>query len=434
MKQDRGGFNLIKKLIIILLFITVASALGFIYLKLFVQPPFGTLGIVLLSLLICLFLFLIISLHLYNSGRRQTLAKIWMSFCAIFLTYFLAELTLSFLFVKRLSPMIVRDPYRHHKLAPNTIFKCENKEFSYYQRINNIGLRGRDVELNPTQNNFRILMLGDSFTMGKGVSDDKTFSAILENLLRKNNKSIEVLNGGVDSYAPILSYFQLTRELKNLQPDLVVLNFDMSDLVQETAYRKNAIYNAKGEILRIDGRRVLTLRIKDWINRNLYISRFIIFNLNKSLKQTEISIENVVAQADQELLKHTLAEDTQDRTEQWRNVFDSILKFKNYCDRHNIKFLLTIYPWAHQVGDKGAERRSVFLPAKFQISDRSVDQIIVFSRNDNVQLLDFFPVFRSYNGNSPLYYNFDIHWTETGHKLVAQEFEKWLKANITELR
>lgn len=392
------------------------------------QPPFGPLGIVLLSLLILLSLFLLFSLHLYNSGRRQTLAKIWISFSAIFLTYFIAELTLSLLFVKRLSPTIIQDPYRHHKLAPNTISKLDGEEYQYVQRVNNIGMRGRDVELNSAHTNFRILMLGDSFTMGKGVADDKTFSALLESSLRDKNKNVEVLNAGVDSYSPILSYLQLTRDPKDLAPDLVVLNLDMSDLVQESAYRKNATYNAQGEILRIEGRFRLSLRIRRWINHNLYISRFIIFNLNKSSQSDATSIENVTAQANKELLKHTLEEDTEDRTEQWNNIFDSILKIKKYCDGHHSEFLLTIYPWGHQVSDtEWVKGRTVFLPEKFHVSDRSLDQVISFSRDNKVQLLNLFPALRSYRGNSKLYYNRDIHWTETGHKLIAHEFEKWFE-------
>jgi lysophospholipase L1-like esterase len=417
---------LIKKLLTVLLIITAATTLGFIYLKIFVQPPFGPLGLVLLSLLTLLSIFLLFSLHLYNSARRQTLAKIWMSLFAIFLTYLISELTLSLLFVKRLSPTIIQDRYRHHKLAPNTISKIDSEENRYVQRVNNIGTRGRDVELNSAHTNLRILMLGDSFTMGKGVADDKTFSALLENSLRKQNKNVEVLNAGVDSYAPILSYLQLTGDLKGLHPDLVVLNLDMSDLLQESAYRKNATYNEQGEILRIEGRLRLTLRIMRWINKNLYISRFIIFNLNKTSKKDAISIENVTAQANKELLKHTLAEDTEDRTEQWNNIFDSILKIKKYCAGHNCEFLLTIYPWGHQVSDaEWVEGRSVFLPEKFHISDRSLDRVIDFSRNNKVQLLNLFPAFRSYKGNSKLYYSRDMHLTETGHKLVAQELEKW---------
>jgi hypothetical protein len=47
--------------------------------------------------------------------------------------------------------------------------------------------------------------------------------------------SVELVNGGVDSYAPILSYFQFEHDLVRLSPDLLVLNFDNSELIQEAA-------------------------------------------------------------------------------------------------------------------------------------------------------------------------------------------------------
>ena len=47
--------------------------------------------------------------------------------------------------------------------------------------------------------------------MGNGVGDDKAFCALLEKSLNTDHK-VEVLNGGVDSSTPILSYFQLTKD------------------------------------------------------------------------------------------------------------------------------------------------------------------------------------------------------------------------------
>ena len=83
-------------------------------------------------------------------------------------------------------------------------------------------------------------MLGDSFTMGKGVEDDSTFSAMLDRSMSAGDQSVEVLNAGVDSYSPLLAYLRITKTLPDLDPDLVVLNFDMSDLVQDAFYRSGA--------------------------------------------------------------------------------------------------------------------------------------------------------------------------------------------------
>jgi len=69
-------------------------------------------------------------------------------------------------------------------------------------RINSLGLRGRDYPFPKPSNSKRVLMLGDSFTYGFGVSDDTAiFPSLLEKQLNAEltaeGTTIEILNGGV---------------------------------------------------------------------------------------------------------------------------------------------------------------------------------------------------------------------------------------------
>ena len=85
------------------------------------------------------------------------------------------------------------------------------------------------------------------------MKDDQTAAVLLEQSLRQklaacNGRPLEVLNAGVDSYAPVLSFIQLKRELTQLEPDLVILNLDVSDLAQEAAYRRQAVFGDDGEV------------------------------------------------------------------------------------------------------------------------------------------------------------------------------------------
>src|SRR5262245_14050504 len=203
-----------KRLLIALLIITITLAARFVYVKLFVQNSFGPLSILLVSILGCLSLLLSITLLLYKTRARETIAKIWLFIISISVTYVIVDLVSSYFLIQRLSPLIIADQYRHHKLVPNKHSEIKTSEYSYIQTVNNLGLRGHDIQLKKALDHYRILMLGDSFTMGKGVNDDKTFSALLEESLNNNNntvsnktKNIEVLNAGVDSYSPILSFF-----------------------------------------------------------------------------------------------------------------------------------------------------------------------------------------------------------------------------------
>ena len=295
--------------------------------------------------------------------------------------------------------------------------------------------------------------------MGKGVQDDETFSSILEESLKSKKlkikgKTVQVLNAGVNSYAPIISFLQLKKQLWKLGPDLVVLNLDMSDLIQELAYRNAANYGDDGEIIGVSGASpttwlwflgalppkededkeskirstAITLETRRWINRHLFITRLLYLWIDGVFKESEeITIDNTVTLRYGNLLKHTLAADESGIKEQWEKVFDSIKEIKKYCDDRNIDFLLTIYPWAHQVNDKEwASGRKDFIPDNSSISDRSIYTILDLAEKENIKILNVFRSFRSYNDTAPLYFNHDMHWTPKGHQLMAEELEQFL--------
>ena len=338
---------------------------------------------------------------------------------------------------------MIPDQFLHHKLEPSTYWELRTREYDYVQRVNTIGLRGSDIQLRKKPDTYRILMLGDSFTMGRGVSDDHTFSALLEESLNGktrtlDGKNFEVLNAGVDSYTPLLSFIQLTKIASPLEPDLVVLNLDMSDLLQEVGYRNAATLGADGEIAGVDGREEEVEKegfspataVRHWVDQNLYVTRLILFYLDEWAEDSdESTIRNTVVLANPELLRHTLSEDEADRREQWQNIFDSILKIKKYCEDEDMSFLLTLYPWGHQVNEtEWVPGRRRFIPDGAVVSDKSVHRVEDFAATVNIEVLSVFPAFRSYDGESPLYFKYDPHWTATGHKLMAREFERFIEA------
>jgi lysophospholipase L1-like esterase len=432
--------SLMKNLLKTFLIIIAAITMVVLYERGLVKGNFGPSLMLSVSILGALFFSLLITLFAYETRFWETVAKIWMVVISVLMAYLLMDLLAGYFLIKPLAPELVPDKYLHHKFVPNTYSRFEQRDFSYIQRVNNVGLRGRDIQIKKSPERYRILMLGDSFTMGKGVEDNQTFSALLEESLNQrkvtdNGKTIEVLNAGVDSYAPILSFIQLTRDLEPLDPDIVVLNVDVSDLVQETVYRKQAIFGSGGEIISVPGgtrKKRFNETIREWTDRNLYMTRFILFHVNKLFDYKEFTVRRLVTQANFEIAKHTLADDTDNREEQWRNIFDSILKTKQYCDDKGMKFLLTIYPWGHQVNEKEwIPGRYNFIPRGVMVSDKSVQKYQEFAINNKIQLLNLFPLFRSYNGNSALYFQYDNHMTTEGHKLMAKGFAQYLQDRTT---
>jgi len=400
--------------------------------------PLGPLATLAIAALVIWAAFSIISLVVYRRNNREIIKNVWMASAATILSYLIFDLCAGFMFIDDASPYMIPDKLVHHKLLPKSSYVFKNSEFEFVQRVNNIGVRGRDISRKNEENTYRILMLGDSFTMGKGVREEDTFSVILEKSLVVEEaespvRKIEVINAGVDSYTPLLSFLLLEHYLNGLEQDLLVLSLDMSDLIQEVAYRKLARYDENGKIMGVIGEKKsgITEPISRWIDRNLYITRLVFFYVKKRSKDTEtIAVEDTVRRASFELLKHTLADDGQDRTDQWQNIFESILRIKEYCDTHDSEFLLATYPWGHQVSDKEwSTQRSLFIPPNAEISDRSVHKIRDFADENRVDFINAFAAFRQYRGPEPLYFDNDMHWTPAGHRIMAKELERFIRDN-----
>jgi lysophospholipase L1-like esterase len=406
--------------------------------KISTGEPVGPTAALVLATLGALSLLSLLSLLPYRSGIQHVIGNLWLMAVACLATYGVSDLLTGYFLIQPLSAPQIADPVLHHKMQPHTFSRFRARDYDYVQRVNNLGLRGRDIEPTKKPTSYRILMLGDSFTLGYGVADDETFSAVLERTLHAKavtikDRAVEVVNAGVGSYAPILEYLQLTKSLGRLDPDLVVLNFDMSDLEQETAYRSAASRGANGEILGINGvetggRTPLAERIRGWINRHLFITRLILHYVDIATGAAgPPTIANTVTVLNPIVLMHTLAADTVDRTREWQDIFDSILRIRDYCRGRRIDLLLTVYPWGHQVNAREwVPGRNGMVASGADISDRSLLTLSRFAAANDIELLDVFPAFRAYTGAEPLYFKHDAHWTAQGHRLMAEQLEQYL--------
>jgi len=95
-------------------------------------------------------------------------------------------------------------------------------------RINNLGLRDeRDYPQTPPADCLRVLVLGDSMTFGKGVREQESWPAILEERLLQNHpkRCIEVLNSGIPNTNFHIQWLHFLERWRSLQPDLVLVGF-----------------------------------------------------------------------------------------------------------------------------------------------------------------------------------------------------------------
>jgi hypothetical protein len=100
---------------------------------------------------------------------------------------------------------------------------------------NSLGFKDGLIREVPAKPNIRrVLLIGDSFTEGIGVSFPASFAGLLYQAGQAREEPIEFLNAAVSGYSPVI-YFQKTKFLleKAFRFDEVVLLLDVSDLVEE---------------------------------------------------------------------------------------------------------------------------------------------------------------------------------------------------------
>src|SRR5579872_6776339 len=132
--------------------------------------------------------------------------------------------------------LVCKNWFVHHTLKPSRVFAVNNPDTGERVRVavNSLGVRGVEPEIPKPRGTLRIVCLGDDSTLATFIPEADTFcSQLRQELTTQLNRPVEVINAGVPDYCPLLSYLQLRHELLAREPDLVILNFDPSDVADD---------------------------------------------------------------------------------------------------------------------------------------------------------------------------------------------------------
>ena len=119
---------------------------------------------------------------------------------------------------------------------PDKVFRLRSNHSGEYinrpVQTNSFGHRDREISEDKAPGSTRILVLGDSITFGHGVLEEEAWPAILESRLRRaSDASTDVINTAVPGNSAMQEFYDLERALV-LDPDLVVLQFTLNDIVE----------------------------------------------------------------------------------------------------------------------------------------------------------------------------------------------------------
>jgi hypothetical protein len=117
--------------------------------------------------------------------------------------------------------------------------------------FNNLGCRGGDYAIPKPAKTTRVLLLGNSFTLGAGVSIDATFAGQLERLLNSADTSskYEVINCGAAGYGVREDRLFYTLFAEKYQPDTVLLGLTWADYMTYAEARAGGLHQSQPDKL-----------------------------------------------------------------------------------------------------------------------------------------------------------------------------------------
>ncbi|MEM7532154.1 MAG: GDSL-type esterase/lipase family protein, partial [Chloroflexota bacterium] len=113
---------------------------------------------------------------------------------------------------------------------PNYAYHVENIEYKYVFQTNSMGIRYREIPLEKPENTVRVVVVGDSFTEGAGVTSSETFLAVAEQQLSTEKRSVELINCALSGTAALQQSRALFQVCLQYDPDLVLLSLHGNDV------------------------------------------------------------------------------------------------------------------------------------------------------------------------------------------------------------
>lgn len=273
---------------------------------------------------------------------------------------------------------------------PNRKGWYDNREFRFALDTNSLGVRDREHPREKPAGEFRVAVLGDSFTEGVGAAFEDAWFRKLEALLNARARPgirFSVISGAVAGSDPFYSFQMLAQRLLAWRPDLVILALGENDVVDVA--RRGGM-----ERFRPDG----TVRVPspvpaEWLFRRSRLYRYVFLGIlgrNENLVDP-VRFEGMEARAREEL-------------------FALVPQFGDLCRKRGAAFVAVAYPQGYEVGT------GEYLP-KFSPLVRRLE-------SSGERVMNLLPSFLRAveHGVAPgdLYWPVDRHYNARGYEIFAR--------------
>ena len=291
----------------------------------------------------------------------------------------------------------------------------------FNRKVNSQGfIMEREVSHEKKERAYRIAYLGDSFVEGTCPEEDSVPALVERSLLVSGYDSVEVINAGTASYAPTLYYLLLKTKLLAYQPDLLVVNVDMTDVFDDSLYNATLRSDGNGDPIACPpGHPLLKThrRTERGLQEYTTMQRLLMW-----LSEKSDAIKLVLQAAEQRARYHKRDDNSVPSAFAWcafersaethedvRRSMDMLTRVVRLAKAHGIKVVITAVPHLQQL-------QGVW-------SLQPMKDIAAVCAQENVPFLDPVEAFKQKLGSaSPqaIYIPNDMHFNSKGYRIWGE--------------
>jgi lysophospholipase L1-like esterase len=365
------------------------------------------------------------------SKRSVSLANLSLALFSVLLTLGVIELALRWLhpvpYATERNMYYIADPFTGYRLSP---FGKGQFSGGIPANANLHGHRSEEVSLFKEPDVFRILVLGDSFTVGASVHQHESYPAQLQRMLeRTTQQRIEVINTAVGGWGPFQYAQYFAHYGLEFSPDMVIVGLfvgnDISDAVESIARLPTA---AMGRRISRKASRDPLISLRVALHEASHLARLVLHQARPLLDFSRERCDEfpaVFVQIQRHRAK-VYRTDWKSRDVKLARVTRQISRIDAYAREVGIPLLVVLIPDESQTNP--ALGRLLFKegdPVELEQPQRLLEERFAAK---GIETLDLLPAFRA--RPDCLHLN-DTHWTPDGHRLAAEEILRVIAPRVS---
>ncbi|MEW6101484.1 MAG: SGNH/GDSL hydrolase family protein [Candidatus Omnitrophota bacterium] len=358
-------------------------------------------------------------------------------------SFFLSEGTCRILFKQALQvpknyPLFYEhDPLLGWRKVPNASGVYITASSKVFKKFNSKGIAGPEYQYAKDGNEYRILILGDSFAEGETIEFEQSFSEVLKRRLNENGaRFYEVINAGTKGYSTDQELLFYKKEGVEYRPDLTILMFYENDVWYNS--QPKYLFMHKPLFRMLNGKLTLTnvpvpgvsgfKEGRHSFKQGFYLYRFVCNFLKRLRRETAGVPEEFLVWQDEYSYRIK---------EAWGLTEAIIGEFKKTSDNIKSPLLIFYVPSSKSIYPEEWLKTRIFfgLFSDGWNVNRPAIELERICRNMGIELLNPSDLFKLKAGQlkkakKRLYSIEDPHWTLEGHDFVADVLFQYLKSTF----